>query len=59
MAGDYAFVTLVMSVFGMLAGFTSEHVDVRWTLTIFAGAVTVAAIPYIVVTRRLIARLGS
>ena len=59
MAGDYAFVTLVMSVFGMLAGFTSEHVDVRWTMTIFAGAVTVAALPYIVVTRRLISRLES
>lgn len=58
MAGDFALVTLVMSIFGLIAGVLSEHIDVRWTLTIFAGAVLLAVVPYIFATRRLIARLA-
>jgi len=59
MAGDFALVTLVISVFGLLAGFLSEHIDVRWTLTIFALAVLFAVVPYIAATRRLVARLEA
>ncbi len=56
MAGDYAIVTLVMSVFGLAAGVVTEALDVRWTLTIFAGLVAIAVVPYLALTRRVIAR---
>ena len=56
LAGDYAIVTLVMSVFGLAAGVVTEALDVRWTLTIFAGLVALAVGPYLVLTRRVIER---
>ena len=59
LAGDYAIVTLVMSVFGLAAGVVTEALDVRWTLTIFAGLVAVAVLPYLAFTRRVIDRALS
>ena len=54
LAGDFALVTLVMSAAGLLAGGLSEVVDVRWTITIFGGGATVAALAYLTWTRRII-----
>ena len=57
MAGDYAIVTLVMSISALLAGASSSHLGVRWTITLFALAAGVASITYNVLTRPTINRL--
>lgn len=57
MAGDFAIVTLVMSISSLLAGVTSEAIGVRWTITIFALAAGVASVLYIAVTRPIVATL--
>ena len=57
MAGDFAIVTLVMSISSLLAGVTSEAFGVQWTITIFAFAAGLASLVYIAVTKPLIARL--
>jgi MFS family permease len=57
MAGDFAIVTLVMSISSLLAGITSEALGVQWTITIFAAAAGVASVAYIAVTKPIVARL--
>ena len=57
MAGDFAIVTLVMSVTGLGAGALSEAVGVRWTITAFAGAAAVAGTIYLAATRSVVRHL--
>ncbi len=59
MAGDFAIVTLVMSLTGLGAGVLSEAVGVRWTITAFSGAAAVAGAIYILATRSVIRRLDD
>jgi len=59
MAGDYAIVTLVMSISAVLAGTASSHLGVRWTITIFAFAAGLASLAYNVLTRATIAHLRA
>jgi len=59
MAGDYAIVTLVMSISALLAGTASSHLGVRWTITIFAFAAGLASLAYNVLTRATIAHLRA
>lgn len=55
MAGDYAIVTLVMSLIGLGTGVMSQLThSVRWTMTAFAGAGGVAGLFYIAWTRPII-----
>ena len=51
MAGDFAIVTLVMSLSSLSAGLLSEAVGVRITITAFAVAAGMASCAYIVLTR--------
>jgi MFS family permease len=53
MAGDFAIVTLVLSLTSIIAGLLSEAVGVRWSITICAGAAGLAGTVYLVVTRNL------
>lgn len=57
MAGDFAIVTLIMSIAGLGAGVLSEVVGVRWTITVFAAAAGVAGVAYIALTRPIMLRL--
>jgi predicted MFS family arabinose efflux permease len=57
MAGDYAIVTLIMSLSGLSAGVLSEGVGVQWTITILAGAAALASLAYLQLTRPIIAHL--
>lgn len=57
MAGDFAIVTLVMSISSLLAGVASEAVGVQWTITIFAAAAGVASVFYIAITKPIVTRL--
>jgi MFS family permease len=59
MAGDYAIVTLVMSISALLAGISSSHLGVRWTITLFALAAGLASVAYNVLTRSTIAHLRA
>ncbi len=59
MAGDFAIVTLVMSVAGLGAGLLSERVGVRWTITAFASAAGLGGLTYIALTRRIMLQLRS
>ncbi|HQY15114.1 MAG: MFS transporter [Actinobacteria bacterium] len=59
MAGDFAIVTLVMSITGLGAGVMSELVGVRWTITAFASAAAVAGFVYIAATRPLVQQLAT
>jgi MFS family permease len=58
-AGDFALVTLTMSVTSALAGLLSDAIGVRETITVFTGAAAVASFVYINATRRLRIRLLS
>ncbi len=58
MAGDFAIVTLVMSITGLGAGLLSEAVGVRWTITAFAGAAAIAGFVYISQTRHIVEHLA-
>jgi MFS family permease len=57
MAGDFAIVTLVMSISSLLAGLMSESVGVQWTITTFALAAGLASVAYIALTRPIVRRL--
>ena len=57
MAGDFAIVTLVMSITSLTAGLVSEAVGVRWTITAFACAASIASVIYITLTRPVIRSL--
>jgi len=59
MAGDFAIVTLVMSVSGLAAGGVSEAIGVRWTITAFALAAAAAGAVYVAATRPVIRGLDS
>lgn len=59
MAGDFAIVTLVMSLTGLGAGVLSEAVGVQWTITAFASAAAVAGAVYIAATRAVIRQLDE
>jgi MFS family permease len=59
MAGDFAIVTLVLSISSLLAGLLSEVVGVRWTMTTFAVVAGVASFTYIAVTRPIVDRLAA
>lgn len=53
MAGDFAIVTLVLSITSIAAGLLSEAVGVRWTMTTFALAAGVAGTTYLTATRQM------
>ena len=57
MAGDFAIVTLVMSITSLTAGIVSEAIGVQWTITTFACAASVASLVYITLTRPVIRSL--
>ena len=50
MAGDFAIVTLVISITSLLAGWLSEAVGAQWTITVSACAAGLAGAIYLVVT---------
>ncbi|MFZ4720963.1 MAG: MFS transporter [Ilumatobacteraceae bacterium] len=59
MAGDFAIVTLVMSISSLLAGVTSEAIGVQWTITAFAFAAGLAGVAYLTITKPVVARLAA
>ncbi len=59
MAGDYAILTLTLSVSAMAAGLLSEAVGVRWTITTFAGVAFVAGCAYLVLTRNVVDKVAA
>lgn len=59
MAGDFAIVTLIMSIAGLGAGLLSEAVGVRWTITAFASAAGLAGVAYIALTRPIMLQLRA
>ena len=56
MAGDFAIVTLVLSVTSVGAGALSTAVGVRWAMTVFAAVAALAGGTYLVLTRNLRSR---
>ena len=50
MAGDFAIVTLVISITSLLSGWLAEAVGARWTITVSAAAAGVAGLVYLVAT---------
>lgn len=59
MAGDFAIVTLIMSVSGLGAGVLSEAIGVQWTITAFAAAAFLAGVAYILGTRGIVQQLQA
>jgi hypothetical protein len=57
MAGDFAIVTLVLSVTSLLAGVLSGAVGVQWAITVFAAIAASAGTVYLICTRPL--RVGA
>ena len=53
MAGDFAIITLVLSVTSISAGLLSSAVGVQWAITAFAGLAAVAGAGYLVLTRSI------
>ncbi len=53
MAGDFAIVTLVLSLTSVGAGALSSVVGVQWAITVFACAAAAAGTTYLVLTRNL------
>jgi hypothetical protein len=53
LAGDFALMTLVLSVTSLAAGALSEATSVRTAITAFAAAAAVASLVYISATRSL------
>jgi hypothetical protein len=53
LAGDFAIVTLVISIASVVAGLLSEAIGVQWAITCCAGAAGLGGIAYLVLTRRL------
>jgi predicted MFS family arabinose efflux permease len=59
MAGDFAIVTLVLSVTSLGAGLLAEVIGVRWTIAAFAAAAALAGTAYLTATNRLLAGLAA
>lgn len=59
MAGDYAILTLTLSLSAMCAGLLSEVVGVRVTITTFATIAFVTGCAYLVLTRNIVRRLAA
>ena len=59
MAGDFAIVTLVMGISGLLAGALSEAIGVQWALTVFAAVAGAASLVYRAVTKPIVARVAA
>lgn len=57
MAGDFAIVTLVISVTSLLSGWLAEAVGARWTITVSAIAAGLAGAAYLAATRPVAHRL--
>lgn len=57
LAGDFALVTLVLSLTSAAAGALSEATSVRTAISVFALAAAVASVAYVSATRRLRTRL--
>ncbi|MFM8267442.1 MAG: MFS transporter, partial [Ilumatobacteraceae bacterium] len=57
MAGDFAIVTLVISVTSLLSGWLAEAVGARWTITVSAIAAGLAGAAYLAATRPVVHRL--
>jgi len=53
MAGDFAIVTLVLSLTSLGAGLLSSAVGVQWAITTFAGVAGLAGAVYLVLTRHI------
>ncbi len=53
MAGDFAIVTLVISLTSLGAGLVAEWLNVRWAISVFALAAACASVAYLMSTRRL------
>jgi hypothetical protein len=53
LAGDFAIVTLVISIASVVAGLLSEAIGVQWAITCCAGAAGLGGVTYLVLTRRL------
>jgi len=51
MAGDFAIITLVLSVTSLSAGLLSSAVGVQWAITTFAGLAALAGTVYLLATR--------
>ena len=58
MAGDFAIVTLVLSITSLGAGLLAEVIGVRWTIAAFAAVAALAGTIYLTATNRLLARLA-
>ena len=56
MAGDFAIVTLVLSVTSVGAGALSSVIGVRWAITVFAAVAACWRDRYLVLTRNLRSR---
>ena len=59
MAGDFAIVTLVVSLTSLGAGVLSSVVGVRWAITIFAAVAALSGTVYLLATRGLRARIAN
>jgi len=59
MAGDYAIVTLTLSVSALIAGVLSDAIGVRWTITTFAAVAFFAGCAYLVLTRNVVSRIEA
>ncbi|MEQ1873090.1 MAG: MFS transporter [Ilumatobacteraceae bacterium] len=59
MAGDFAIVTLTLSITAMAAGLLSEAAGVRLTITVFAGAAAIAGCAYLWLTRNVISNIEA
>lgn len=51
MAGDFAIITLVLSLTSISAGLLSSAVGVQWAITAFAGLAALAGTVYLLTTR--------
>lgn len=56
MAGDYAILTMTLTISAVLAGLLSEVAGVRWTITTFAGVAFVAGCAYLALTRNIVTK---
>ena len=59
MAGDFAILTLVLSVTSVSAGLLSSAVGVQWAITAFAGLAALAGTVYLVSTRTIRKNLAT
>ena len=59
MAGDFAMVTLVISVSGLLSGVLSEAVGPQWTMTIASAAAGLSGLVYLMTTRPIVRTLEA